>query len=56
MIHYFYLGEPIPEDTDIVVSVDTEELTPFTAPISWTLTSSNIEFRLQYKRISKYMR
>ena len=45
--------EPIPIDNEIVLTVDPDTLTAFTAPVSWTVNSENMEFRLQVKLLSK---
>ena len=45
--------EPIPIDNEIVLTVDPDTLTAFTASVSWTVTSENMEFRLQVKLLGK---
>ena len=45
--------EPIPIDNEIVLTVDPDTLTAFTACVNWTVTSENMEFRLQVKLLGK---
>ena len=45
--------QPIPIDNEIVLTVDPDTLTAFTASVSWTVNSENIEFRLQVKLLGK---